>query len=348
MGLVRACHSGILGLKQGQDNALSQALDIGIGVMRENMGLNEAPKNANVRGMADKDNVAGTQAPTSAGDGSMGSATIPSPEIPRKLSQKQFEGILQDIDGYGPIEADDPYRTQEFRSIIKRLKTAGIDYIDMYHVTDAGIQDFNIDGIRSSSVDYIGRAGENARASSVYGFLDPDDIEKSYDGILGAESETPNVIHIKVPVENIGDFRWDSNFNLTYGAYSGIRFVGNIPSKWISGAYPYNFQNEPSASAGSDAIRYNAAPGKINQTDTAAFKRWFGDSKVVDANGNPLVVYHGTDQESVAPDLGAMGARSELDGRHIGSWNERNKGDDRRRQSRRNYPSGARMERIRR
>jgi hypothetical protein len=66
---------GILGLKQGADNALSQALDIGVGVMRENMGLNEAPKNANVRGMADKDNVAGTQAPTSAGDGSMGSAT---------------------------------------------------------------------------------------------------------------------------------------------------------------------------------------------------------------------------------------------------------------------------------
>ncbi len=29
------------------------------------------------------------------------------------------------------------------------------------------------------------------------------------------------------------------------------------------------------------------------QTETAAFKRWFGDSKVVDADGEPLVVYHG-------------------------------------------------------
>ncbi len=27
----------------------------------------------------------------------------------------------------------------------------------------------------------------------------------------------------------------------------------------------------------------------------AAFRKWFGDSKVVDADGNPLVVYHGTD-----------------------------------------------------
>lgn len=30
------------------------------------------------------------------------------------------------------------------------------------------------------------------------------------------------------------------------------------------------------------------------QTETAAFKRWFGDSKVVDDAGRPLVVYHGT------------------------------------------------------
>lgn len=33
------------------------------------------------------------------------------------------------------------------------------------------------------------------------------------------------------------------------------------------------------------------------QTETKAFKDWFGDSKVVDADGNPLVVYHGTDAD---------------------------------------------------
>lgn len=31
--------------------------------------------------------------------------------------------------------------------------------------------------------------------------------------------------------------------------------------------------------------------------DTPAFRRWFGDSKVVDKNGEPLVVYHGTGDE---------------------------------------------------
>lgn len=38
--------------------------------------------------------------------------------------------------------------------------------------------------------------------------------------------------------------------------------------------------------------------GNLNQPagvlDNPNFKRWFGESKVVDKNGNPLVVYHGT------------------------------------------------------
>lgn len=33
------------------------------------------------------------------------------------------------------------------------------------------------------------------------------------------------------------------------------------------------------------------------QTQTQAFKKWFGDSKVVDADGKPLVVYHGTNED---------------------------------------------------
>lgn len=39
--------------------------------------------------------------------------------------------------------------------------------------------------------------------------------------------------------------------------------------------------------------------GKEDQTQTEAFKRWFGDSKVVDESGKPLVVYHGTHADIV-------------------------------------------------
>jgi GNAT superfamily N-acetyltransferase len=34
----------------------------------------------------------------------------------------------------------------------------------------------------------------------------------------------------------------------------------------------------------------------VAQTDTPEFQDWFGDSQVVDENGNPLVVYHGTNR----------------------------------------------------
>lgn len=39
------------------------------------------------------------------------------------------------------------------------------------------------------------------------------------------------------------------------------------------------------------------SPPNGDMTQTPAFKQWFGDSKVVDADGRPLVVYHGTGAE---------------------------------------------------
>ena len=52
---------------------------------------------------------------------------------------------------------------------------------------------------------------------------------------------------------------------------------------------------------GNDATEFVYAPEvlgqSVPQTETEAFKRWFGDSKVVDAEGKPLVVYHGTTKD---------------------------------------------------
>lgn len=44
---------------------------------------------------------------------------------------------------------------------------------------------------------------------------------------------------------------------------------------------------------GDDNSRLSISP-EADVTETAPFKNWFGDSKVVDENGKPLVVYHGT------------------------------------------------------
>lgn len=52
------------------------------------------------------------------------------------------------------------------------------------------------------------------------------------------------------------------------------------------------------------AATFDQAPADINSPE---FKAWFGDSKVVDASGNPLVVYHGTNAEFDVFDIGRAG-----------------------------------------
>ena len=47
-----------------------------------------------------------------------------------------------------------------------------------------------------------------------------------------------------------------------------------------------------------------------DQTKTPEFKKWFGNSKIVDEKGEPLVVYHGTDAEFTEFDLSLVGTGS--------------------------------------
>ena len=52
-----------------------------------------------------------------------------------------------------------------------------------------------------------------------------------------------------------------------------------------------NTLEEPPADV---SLNSEQSPFASEQTETPEFKRWFGDSKVVDSEGKPLVVYHGT------------------------------------------------------
>lgn len=78
--------------------------------------------------------------------------------------------------------------------------------------------------------------------------------------------------------------------NATNAAYLANFFgvmadkLGITPEE-LHAKYPVNFASQMQQG-------YDQA-GNL-QTDTEAFKNWFGDSKVVDAEGKPLVVYHGT------------------------------------------------------
>jgi len=66
------------------------------------------------------------------------------------------------------------------------------------------------------------------------------------------------------------------------------------------------------AASGQPINVQRALDATVKATDTPAFKRWFGDSKVVDADGKPLRVYHGTRHRDIhefrISENGEMGA----------------------------------------
>lgn len=66
------------------------------------------------------------------------------------------------------------------------------------------------------------------------------------------------------------------------------------------------------AEARGQQAMFSRAPA-VPQTETEAFKRWFGKSKVVDADGKPRVVYHGTAADFTIfqkPEVNKMADRS--------------------------------------
>ncbi len=71
-------------------------------------------------------------------------------------------------------------------------------------------------------------------------------------------------------------------------------------AKLIRSAVQSNFQTEAERTkTGSENVEFveQKKVSTIPQTETEAFKKWFGNSKVVDKNGKPLVVYHGTTKD---------------------------------------------------
>jgi len=93
-------------------------------------------------------------------------------------------------------------------------------------------------------------------------------------------------------------------------------------AKWV-GANEAALQNrdgvvmntfDPSQPRDSDGKWTGGEGSGSHVTDSPEFKAWFGDSKVVDKDGKPLVVYHGTTSEDFAAfDASRFNARSQGD-----------------------------------
>lgn len=88
---------------------------------------------------------------------------------------------------------------------------------------------------------------------------------------------------------------------LTSAFYSTLGDKLGISAKEAFDRYPIRIADE----IGTNGKTFNQSV--IDQTKTEAFRNWFGDSKVADSEGNPLVVYHGTKSEFSIFDLKKAG-----------------------------------------
>jgi hypothetical protein len=119
--------------------------------------------------------------------------------------------------------------------------------------------------------------------------LDPKneaDMLEAAEEVLAVMAQTkPGLPFVKRALAVIRNFLRDLGFNIKMSD-------ADIIQKYILPARAFVESGKGRPTEGKPAAMRE--PAEAPPTASAAFKKWFGDSKVVDENGDPLVVYHGT------------------------------------------------------
>jgi hypothetical protein len=151
--------------------------------------------------------------------------------------------------------------------------------------------------------------------------INPADFESAFDGFQGGVHENDGEVQ-RIRLQEKG---FDGGIMIEDGeVYEYFVFNSNQIKSATDNIGTFDGSNSN--------ILFQEAP----PTDSEAFKAWFGDSKVVDENGNPLVVYHSTNTEFEAFDtsdksldftipnnrgdnIGAFFTTSERNSKHFGN-----------------------------
>lgn len=129
------------------------------------------------------------------------------------------------------------------------------------------------------------------------------DLRRAAEEVLAEMAQTrPEIGFVKRAIAAIRKFLRDIGFDI---ALSDNDIIANylLPAR----RFVESGGNMTGVNAFATAYRKTTAFARTNQTETPEFKRWFGDSKVVDAEGKPLVVYHGTTADFQVFDLSRAG-----------------------------------------
>jgi len=150
------------------------------------------------------------------------------------------------------------------------------------------------------------------------------DRETAIEGIQSQDADRQGYILYRELSDQVGGDKAASQF-LKEAGIPGIKYLDGDSRAKGKGDYNYVIFDEadvtiteklfmPASEAGASKGKLAEAAKLWNEkgTDSPYFKKWFGKSKVVDENGDPLVVYHGTDRQFTSFDPKQIG--SQFDG----------------------------------
>jgi len=141
----------------------------------------------------------------------------------------------------------------------------------------------------------------------------------AFGALLDASNRGQKIVGLTAPIQRF--------FNFTKDFFSALRsgFRGDgfrTPASLLTSATERaaSFEQQAPKSGGAS---FSARPANIN---TPEFAKWFGGSKVVDKDGQPLVVYHGTskDKDFNAFNIKSRGAWFATDPKEASSYAEQN------------------------
>ena len=120
-----------------------------------------------------------------------------------------------------------------------------------------------------------------------------------------------------------GRFEEKSERDTREASESNLRTVQEDSSNIFRGSFTQENEEinpdilfQSANTAGADSAEFSDAQKEWNEkgTDSKYFKNWFGDSKVVDEDGKPLVVYHGTSSKFEVFDYDKIGTNGTSEG----------------------------------
>jgi hypothetical protein len=207
------------------------------------------------------------------------------------------------------IRWDKGLRPAQYKQIFEQAKKEGI-YAPFNEVSEyRNLNDLSGEAIYSILLEKLGDKGASEFLSRAG--IDGIQYPTNYSNLNREDDGTYNYV---VFDENAVEIAEATRLHVAYDAFAGVINAAEMADIKTQAQANGTFMKAPN---GEDS---NLNERQWLQTRTAAFKSWFGEweadpanaSKVVDANGEPLVVYHGTNSKFTVFDKNKTGKANGL------------------------------------